>query len=334
MQISLNTAALSSQSTQGTNRPLAPGRAAPVKQQHSRQENDYPASPLLSTRPQRYSVQLNDQLTTQQQADRYLATLEQKLLDYRQSSQRGSTAAGQHVSDLQRLLTQRASLSGGSVDNQLNAILQGEARVQFQSPELTAAVNSLQPEALLFSVQQGRQTLLSAITVSEETDPRQHRTAMHNALRRVGVQLHDESGTISFSSSEKQWPDIQRSLSAMGQGIRFPAGDVKTLSPVSDTSLTDKLQHALTSGGQQGQAVVQQVLGQISHERQKLSGQQEKVRRLIDDMSRFSESQNAVQAASTLAGSLEEASHNYQLLAEAVNGHARFSSSTVQNLLR
>ncbi len=36
--------------------------------------SEYPASPLITTRPQRYSVQLNDQLTTLQQADHYSAT--------------------------------------------------------------------------------------------------------------------------------------------------------------------------------------------------------------------------------------------------------------------
>lgn len=333
MQISLNTTALSGQSTQGSTRPKAAERAPAVKSPVS-QDNDYPASPLLSTRPQRYSVQLNDQLTTQQQADRYLATLEQKMLDYRQASRRENSASNPHAEAIQQLLSQRASLSGGSVDSQLTAVLQGEARVNFQSPELTNALHTLQPEALLFSVQQGRQTQLSAITVTEDTDPRQYRTAMHNALRRVGVQVQEKFGDITFSSSEKQWPAIQQSLSVMGEGVRFPAGEVKNLAPVSETSLSDRVQNALASGGQQAQNVVQQALGHISEQRQKLAGQQEKARRLIDDMARFSDEQNAVQAASTLAGSLEEASHNYQLLVEAVNGHARFSSSTVQNLLR
>lgn len=333
MQISLNTTALSGQSSQVSTRPEAAERAPAVKQPLTR-DNDYPASPLLSTRPQRYSVQLNDQLTTQQQADRYLATLEQKMLDYRQSSRRENSASNPHADAIQQLLSQRASLSGGSVDNQLTAVLQGEARVNFQSPELANALHSLQPEALLFSVQQGRQTQLSAITVTEDTDPRQYRTAMHNALRRVGVQVQEKFGDITFSSSEKRWPTIQQSLSVMGEGVRFPAGEVKTLAPVSEASLSDRVQNALAGGGQQAQNVVQQALGHISDQRQKLAGQQEKARRLIDDMARFSDAQNAVQAASTLAGSLEEASHNYQLLVEAVNGHARFSSSTVQNLLR
>lgn len=333
MQISLNTTALSNQSAQGSSRPLAPGRTQAVKQP-THVDNDYPASPLLSTRPQRYSVQLNDQLTTQQQADRYLASLEQKLLDYRQASRRETNGVNPHADAIHRLLKQRPSLCGGAVDNQLNAVLQGEARVTFQSPQLADAIKSELPEALLFSVQQGRQTQLSAITVTDETDPRQYRTAMHNALRRVGVQVHEKFGDISFSSSEKQWPDIQKTLSVMGEGVRFPAGEIKTLAPESAPSLSDRLQKALTGGGVQAQNTVQQALGHISDQRQALASQQEKAHRLIDEMARFPDAQNAVQAASTLAGSLEEASHNYQLLVEAVNGHARFSSSTVQNLLR
>ncbi|MBA1712686.1 flagellar hook-associated protein, partial [Escherichia coli] len=52
-----------------------------VRQKLPATASEYPASPLITTRPQRYSVQLNDQLTTLQQADHYLGQLEQQLLD-------------------------------------------------------------------------------------------------------------------------------------------------------------------------------------------------------------------------------------------------------------
>ena len=61
--------------------------------------------------------------------------------------------------------------------------------------------------------------------------------------------------------------------------------------------------------------------------------QQEKARQLIDGMSRFPQTENAVQASENLGGVLDSANHNYQVLLQAVNGQARISSQTVRNLL-
>ena len=101
MQVGLNTTSLSGS-----------GALNPSVQQHSVAQNvpcpskvtrnggDYPASPLITTRPQRYSVQLNDQLTTLQQADHYQGQLEQHLLDYRHASRRGGQTQQQRALSL------------------------------------------------------------------------------------------------------------------------------------------------------------------------------------------------------------------------------------------
>ncbi|RYA84176.1 flagellar hook-associated protein, partial [Enterobacter cloacae complex sp. 742-ADZ3-9B] len=54
---------------------------------------------------------------------------------------------------------------------------------------------------------------------------------------------------------------------------------------------------------------------------------------LIDGMSRFPQTENAVQASENLGGVLDSANHNYQVLLQAVNGQARIYSQTVRNLL-
>jgi hypothetical protein len=53
----------------------------------------------------------------------------------------------------------------------------------------------------------------SAVVVGEDLDPGQYKMMMSNALRRVGVQVHDQQGALSFSTSEKQWPQIEQTLS-------------------------------------------------------------------------------------------------------------------------
>lgn len=72
MQVGLTSSSLatgSAHSAAVSSSTVAPTQA--VRQKLPATASEYPASPLITTRPQRYSVQLNDQLTTLQQADHY-----------------------------------------------------------------------------------------------------------------------------------------------------------------------------------------------------------------------------------------------------------------------
>lgn len=74
MQVGLNTTSLSGSGALNPSvQQHTVAQNAPVRQKLPATASDYPASPLITTRPQRYSVQLNDQLTTLQQADHYRA---------------------------------------------------------------------------------------------------------------------------------------------------------------------------------------------------------------------------------------------------------------------
>ena len=64
----------------------------------------------------------------------------------------------------------------------------------------------------MFSVSDGRQTQLSAVMLSEDDSAAQYQTRLTNALRRVGVQVHQQADGISFSTTEKQWPHIERTF--------------------------------------------------------------------------------------------------------------------------
>ena len=75
------------------------------------------------------------------------------------------------------------------------------------------------------------------------------------------------------------------------------------------------------------------LLKTMQQQRAQMAVQQEKARQLIDGMSRFPQTENAVQASENLGGVLDSANHNYQVLLQAVNGQARISSQTVRNLL-
>ncbi|ENW0569509.1 flagellar hook-associated protein, partial [Escherichia coli] len=128
------------------------------------------------------------------------------------------------------------------------------------------------------------------------------------------------------STTEKQWPDIERTLSVRTDGDKSAFMPLKTF---AEPSQVERLAQSLQQGG----AGISQMLESINQQRAQMAVQQEKARQLIDGMSRFPQTENAVQASENLGGVLDSANHNYQVLLQAVNGQARISSQTVRNLL-
>lgn len=333
MQVGLNTTSLSGSGALNSSvQQHAVAQNAPVRQKLPATASDYPASPLITTRPQRYSVQLNDQLTTLQQADHYLGQLEQHLLDYRHAARRGGQMQQQKGAELSQWLEKRSSLSGGSVDRQLRPVLQGDARVTFHSPDLTQMLQKNAPGSRMFSVSDGRQIQLSAVMVEDDMASGQYKMMMSHALRRVGVQMHEQQGAIAFSTTEKQWPLVAQTLSVRDGDAK--SSTFTSLKVFADPSRSEELLQSLSQGSSRIPDGVQQALDAIGEQREQMAAQQEKARQLIDGMARFPQAESAVSASASLGGVLDHANHNYQVLAQAVNGQARLSSQTVRNLLR
>ncbi|WP_330983782.1 MULTISPECIES: flagellar hook-associated protein [Enterobacterales] len=332
MQVGLNTTPLSGNGVSGPSvQPHSVNQNALVRQTLPVTVSDYPASPLITTRPQRYSVQLNDQLTTLQQADYYLGHLELQLLDYRHAARRGGLAQQQKGEEVAQWLDKRSSLSGGAIDRQLTPVLQGEARVIFQSPELESIVQNNAKGSRMFSVSDGRQVQLSAVLVGEEVEPGQYKMLMSNALRRVGVQIHDRQDGLSFSTTEKQWGQLERTFS-----VREDKGEASTFTSLkiyAESARSDELLQNMRRGNSRSQDGLQPLLDVIGERRAQMAAQQEKARQLIDGMARFPLTESAVKASETLGGVLDHANHNYQILAQAVNGQVRLANQTVRNLL-
>lgn len=324
MQVGLHTSTLSNAGATVSSPAL--NRSAPVSGKTVVAHSEYPASPLLTTRPQRYSVQLNDQLTTLQHADSYLGQLEQSLLDYRHAAGRRSADLQKQAADVVQLLDKRTGLSGGAVDRQLAPVLQGEAKVLFHAPALAQALSV--PQTLLFSVQDGQKKRLSAVSADENSDARQHAMQMNNALRRVGIETRPQQGETLFATDEKQFAQLAATLTQKSAG-KNPQAVAVTAEPAQ----ADRLRAAVASGNG-AQSLVQTTLAQLGDQRQQLAVQQEKARQLIDGMARFPESQSAVDASTALSSMLDRASHNYEVLAQAVSGQANLSKMTVRSLLR
>lgn len=333
MQVGLNTTSLSGSS--GALSPSVQSRSvqqnAAVRQKLPATASDYPASPLITTRPQRYSVQLNDQLTTLQQADHYLGHLEQQLLEYRHASRRGGQTQQQKGAEVAQMLEKRSSLSGGAIDRQLKPVLQGDSRVTFHSSELAQMLQNSAAGSRMFSVFDGRQTQLSAVVVGDDVDSGQYKMMMSNALRRVGIQIHDRQGSLTFSTTEKLWPQLEKTLSVREEGTTSLT--FTPLKTYAEPARSEELLQNMRQGTSRTQDGIQQVLDAIGDQRAQMAVQQEKARQLIDGMARFPQAESAVKASESLGGVLDHANHNYQVLTQAVNGQARLSSQTVRNLL-
>lgn len=98
----------------------------------------------------------------------------------------------------------------------------------------------------MFSVSDGRQTQLSAVMLSEDDSAGQYQTRLTNALRRVGVQMHQNADGISFSTTEKQWPNIESTLSVRTDGDKSAFMPLKTF---AEPSQADRLVQSLQQGG-------------------------------------------------------------------------------------
>lgn len=112
----------------------------------------------------------------------------------------------------------------------------------------------------MFSVSDGRQTQLSAVMLSEDDSAGQYQTRLTNALRRVGVQVHQQADGISFSTTEKQWPDIERTLSVRTDGDKSAFMPLKTF---AEPSQAVRLAQSLQQGG----AGISQTLESINQQR-------------------------------------------------------------------
>ena len=294
------------------------------------EREDYPASPLLALRPQRYSVQLNDQLTALQQADSYLSRLERALLNQRHASSGGGQHTGNSAA-LGDLLANRFQLSAGRVDRQLLPVMQGEAQVTFHAPELAALLKGDgEPVSLMFSIEAGRGRRIAAVSLADPAAALNPVMQIKNALQRTGVMPRYSEGRWTFATAEAGWSQLQRSFTvadAHGEHARRP-------SLHASAAPADALSAALATGEREGlQGMVQSVLNQVGEQRQRLASAQEKARQRMDVMARFPETQSAERASAALGETLAWACHHYETLAQAVNGQANLPALTVQNLL-
>ena len=293
--------------------------------------NAFPEAALLSRRPMRYNVQLNQQLTAVQQADSYLAQTETQLLQVRQQSLRGD--ATQQVNTLQKHLQRRTQLSGGTVDRHLNASLEHKSTVNFTLPGSETLISQPGGETLVFSLG-GRQREMTAISLPEEATPRQTLTRLNVGLGRLGIHARQTaSGQLMFSVDESRWERVSQQLTVRGEGGHFPADAFTLLAPQAETANSDEVVSLVARRERESQSRLQNTLEHITTQRSKLRQQQERVASRISDMATVYNPAQARETARALGEALANSGGSYSTLTRALGAQANVRLATVKNLL-
>lgn len=337
MQVGLSHSSLSLTSPVSTGGVNTPSAVRGVAASRARQpDNRFPESPLISTRPLRYNVQLNQQLTSVQQADSYLSQMEGNLLQLRYAGQSGrrSELMGETTRALQQLLDNRHTISNGTVDRHLKVQLETSTQVQFTLPAAQRLVQSDEGETLLFSLA-GPRREMAAVALEAGSSPQQQVLRLNQGLGRFGVHAGlDGQQQLSFSVEEKDWPQVASQLSVRGEGKRFAASFTALLArpePAISDTLSQLVQQQQRVRELQGG--VQQALEQLTQQRGYLHAQKINVRKRIDEMDSHYPANDAIQHARALSQHLQSRAGDYFSVARAIGAQANLQPATVKNLL-
>ncbi|CNH44826.1 flagellar hook associated protein lafW [Yersinia pekkanenii] len=180
----------------------------------------FPESPFISNQPLRYNVQLNRQLTAVQRAEKYLYTTELQVAQLQRVLQQEGHNNEIKSTALKTLhwLQQRVSVSGNTIDRQLNFVADQRTEVNFNLHQVDKLLQPAESETLLFSLA-GAEHRIVAVKLSADASATQNLLRLNNGLGRFG--LHgavDSHGNVQFRVDEQSWADIHADLQVRGGG--------------------------------------------------------------------------------------------------------------------
>lgn len=300
----------------------------------------FPDSPFISTQPLRYNVQLNEQLTSVQQADNFLRKVENHLLVLRQSAGSAGSVNSpkfqKSVESLSALMDRRSEYSGNTVDRQLKAVLgENQPQVNFSLQGIGNVLQKSEQETLIFSLA-GTKREITAVTIKEDSFPQQVLRSLNLGLGKFGIQgKTGENNQVVFSVNENQWERISEHLSVRGEGQRYPDGvfyPLKAVAEASPKEVIDKIKENPTVAKSQLDDV-QNILEQVNGQRRQLMRIKDNVRSRIDSMATFQGAGSALQASAILASKMSDGKNDFKTVSQALGGQANVHKLTVRNLL-
>lgn len=293
-----------------------------------------------------FSLQLNQQLTSMQSADGYLADLAARLgqLKLSLSRQLGGGKQAREGGELQpaldsarELLEQRAQRSGQALDARFKLHLHEPVRAHFtlEGLESLERVQQAGAETLLFSA--GRKLAEPlAVVLEEGMSEQQILRRFNTSLGQAGIRIElERGGALKFSATETLWNELKGSLAVQGGGNLFAKAGFTRLQSREDEQL--RLPAALNPDDQRE---LRRVLDSVVHSldriqalREQIAHRQQEIRDFLKRHADKSEQQWAAEFTGSLYRLLREGGSSYAAVSQTVVAQSNLNRFAVVSLL-
>lgn len=293
-----------------------------------------------------FSLQLNQQLSSMQSAERYLSELSDQLSALklnlsRQISSPQSTGERENIArslqQLNSLLEQRAKRSGESLDATFKLRLNEPLRSRFslQGLESIETVQRSGKEILLFSA--GRHLSEPvAVVLDDGMSDEQVLRRFNGSLGQAGIRAElDQEGALKFSAPEADWQQIKQHLRVQGEGKLFSKAAATPVASHDDGLLafpTELGQDTFRELRQLLDSVVS-ALDRVGALRDQLSQRQADVREFLARQESQDEKQWALGFASSVFDQRGRKSSGYSVVSQTVLAQANLTRFAVVSLL-
>ncbi len=293
-----------------------------------------------------FNLQLNQQLSSMQAADRFLGDLSEqlsalKLNISRQLSSPQSVserdAIAHHLEQANNLLAERSKRSGQSLDASFKLRLNEPLRSRFtiQGLESLDTIQRAGKETLLFTAGRALAEPV-ALVLDDGMSEEQILRRLNSSFGNVGIRAElDQDGALKFSMPENDWQLFKEQLNIKGEGKLFPAlhQGIAATSEEGFLALSATLTQESFRELRQLLDSVVSALDRISSLRQHISLRQEDVREFLAQQ----ESQDETQWALNFAGAVFDVkgrqASGYSVVAQTVIAQAQLTRFAVVSLL-
>lgn len=292
-----------------------------------------------------FSLQLNQQLSSMQATDRYLADLANQLGALKLSVSRQISsplanereAIAQGLEQANQLLRERSQRTSQSLDANFTLRLNEPLRSRFSLPglESAAAIQASGRETLVFTAGRALAEPL-AVVLDDDMSEEQLLRNFNAGLGSAGIRAElDQQGRLAFSMPENDFQPLKAQLSIKGEGKLFPVKPSAQVQPREEGLLGLDPAAAQESARELRQLLdtVVAALERIGTLRQQLHQRQEDVREFLASQESQDEKQWALNFASAVFNIKGRTASSYSVVSQTVIAQAQLSRFAVVSLL-
>lgn len=320
----------------------------PLAARQHRESRNADAQPVerLLDKGAGFNLQLNQQLSSMQAAERYLGAVAQQLsslklsLSRQLSSAQNSSERDSIMHSLQQLnslLQQRAKESGESLDADFKLRLNEPLRSRFsvQGLESVDAVQRSGKETLLFSAGRHLPEPL-AVVLDDGMSPEQILRRFNASLGQAGIRAElSPEGALKFSAPEQDWQTLKAQLKVQGEDKLFAKGSATPLVSQDDGVFNFPLAFNQNSAGELRQLLdgIVSALDRVNTLREQISQRQADVREFLARQDSQDEKQWARRFAGAVFSVQGHKTASYTVISQAVVAQSNLSRFAVVSLL-